>query len=160
MSRFSTRLFSTDKVLEPCRFRLTFSELIGKSRVRNPLGGLSVRLPLPVAPDTRPIILRKATGNQHTPFRVSFASRLAQNEPRSMCNSASECEAPVITGQTATLARVLRATAQYSICGWGVFFTTAPSTTTSRSYAHLHLKAAEPHLYGLQVKMSREVVSL
>jgi hypothetical protein len=49
----------------------------------------------------------------------------------------------VYPGQTATLERVLRATAQYSICGWGEV---APSTTTSRSSAHQHLKAAEPHL--------------
>lgn len=64
----------------------------------------------------------------------------------------------VNSGETATPARVLQATAQYSICGWGEFICAIPSTTTSWSYAHQHLKAAESNLNGLKAKMSREVV--
>lgn len=73
-------------------------------------------------------------------------------------NSANEglCAA-VDPHKTGALARVLRATAQYSICGWGFF---APSTTTSRSQAHLSVKAPEGKCGKAESKMSREVVSL
>lgn len=60
--------------------------------------------------------------------------------------SAAYWRAPVNSSKTGTLARVLQATAQYSICGWGVYVSAAPSTTTSWSYAHQSLKAPEGKL--------------
>lgn len=122
---------------------------------------------------------RKCSGNVPRPFGVYLlhSLRFGANEvlftifgrsgaSESGCDlricshssaSTARGDSTVRPGQTATPARVLRATAQYSICGWG-FYT--PSTPTSRSYADKSLKAAEPHLEVLEASISREGVSL
>jgi hypothetical protein len=61
--------------------------------------------------------------------------------------------ASVHPGQTATPAKVLRATGRYSMRRGD-----SASTPTSRLYTQDSLKAAEPHLEGLKLNLRREGV--
>lgn len=85
--------------------------------------------------------LRKTPKKRYHKCRVDELTGKPANSGSGACWAATVQS--VYSGETATLARVLQATAQYSICGWRVYFTGPPSPTTSWSYAHQHLKAAE-----------------
>lgn len=99
-----------------------------------------------LSPAIGPSIPRKIAGNYPTPFQVwgRHSWRFGANEGLSVS---------VHPGQTATPAKVLRATGRYSIRRGD-----AASTLTSRLYTQYSLKAAEPHLDVLKSKLRRERV--
>ena len=102
-----------------------------------------------LAPVRIPSYSRKLTGKFSAQLSESTRFTLALHPSQGERNEPLR-KVSVRSSETATLARVLRATDAYSIA-WGKFYLSSlfASTTTSRSQSH-RLKAAEPNLSVLQ----------
>ena len=105
---------------------------------------------LPTAASNVPAQLRERLSAHKQPFRVR-----GRYSRRASGNRGPRFGATVRTSETSALAlRVLRATAQYSICGWGLFC--APSTDYVPVY-HEIIKAVRYKPERLQQDFKREV---
>jgi hypothetical protein len=107
--------------------------------------GLLVRLSCRLSPALSPSNSRKTVGKFRGHLSESIGFTLVLYPSQGERNELLHCFT-VLSGETATLARVLRATDAYSIA-WGKFYSHGffASTTTSRSHSH-RLKAAEANL--------------
>jgi hypothetical protein len=115
------------------------------------IGAAVGRTSLPMVASTAPILKQereRSSANVPESFGVWSRHSLASFGPN------EGLSASVHPGKTATPAKVLRATGRYSMRRADV-----GSTTTSRSYTQKSLKAAEPPLDVLKLRLRREVVS-